>query len=72
MCQHEATCGYFYKQGGVPYSTGERLIQSDLADTLQLIADQGADAFYRGAIAETIVAEREAGGGLIGKQALAA
>jgi len=72
MCQHEATCGYFYKQGGVPYEMGERLIQSDLADTLQLVADQGPDAFYRGAIAEKIVAEMELGGGLIDKQSLAA
>jgi gamma-glutamyltranspeptidase/glutathione hydrolase len=72
MCQDEATCGYFYKQGGVPYSMGERLVQSDLADSLQLIADDGSDAFYRGAIAEKIVAEMEAGGGLIDMPALAA
>ncbi len=61
MCQDEATCDYFYKPGGVPYSMGERWVQSDLADTLQLIADQGADAFYRGEIAEKIVAEMEVG-----------
>jgi gamma-glutamyltranspeptidase/glutathione hydrolase len=72
MCQHDATCGYFYKPGGVPYSMGERWVQSDLADTLQLIADQGPDAFYRGAIAEKIVAEMEAGGGLIDMESLAA
>jgi len=72
MCRHEATCGYFYKDGGVPYEFGERLVQSDLADSLQLIADQGPDAFYRGAIAEKIVAEMENGGGLIDMQALAA
>jgi len=72
MCQDDATCGYFYKPGGVPYSMGERLIQSDLAESLQLIADQGPDAFYRGAIAEKIVAEMEAGGGLIDMESLAA
>ncbi len=72
MCQDEATCEYFYKGGGVPYEMGERLKQSDLADTLQLIADQGPDAFYRGAIAEKIVAEMETGGGLIDMEALAA
>lgn len=72
MCRDEGTCGYFYKDGGVPYEMGERLIQSDLADTLQLIADQGPDAFYRGAIAEKIVAEMESGGGLIDTGALAA
>jgi gamma-glutamyltranspeptidase/glutathione hydrolase len=72
MCEHEATCRYFYKPGGAPYAMGERWVQSDLADTLQLIADQGADAFYRGEIAEKIVAEMEAGGGLIDKESLAA
>jgi gamma-glutamyltranspeptidase/glutathione hydrolase len=72
MCQDEATCGYFYKPGGVPYSMGELWVQSDLADTLQLIAEHGADAFYRGEIAEKIVAEMEAGGGMIDKESLAA
>jgi gamma-glutamyltranspeptidase/glutathione hydrolase len=71
MCRDAATCGYFYKDGGVPYEFGERLVQSDLADSLQLIADEGPDAFYKGAIAAKIVAEMESGGGLIDKQALA-
>jgi hypothetical protein len=30
MCRNEATCRYFYKDGGVPYEMGERLVQSDL------------------------------------------
>ena len=71
LCQHAATCGYFYKDGGVPYEFGERLVQSDLADSLALIADEGPDAFYKGAIAEKIVAEMQSGGGLIDMQALA-
>jgi len=72
MCGDEGSCGYFYKVGGVPYEFGERLAQADLADSLQLIADEGPDAFYRGAIAEKIVAEMESGGGLIDMQSLAA
>lgn len=71
-CRNEATCGYFYKPGQVPYEMGERLVQSDLANSLQLIAEQGPDAFYRGAIAEKIVAEMEAGDGLIDMASLAA
>jgi len=71
MCRHAVTCGYFYKPGGETYDMGERLVQSDLADSLQLIADEGPDVFYRGAIAEKIVAEMESGGGLIDMQALA-
>jgi len=72
MCADEATCGYFYKANGEPYAFGERLVQSDLAATLQLIADNGPDAFYRGRIADMIVAEMEAGGGLVDKAGLAA
>jgi gamma-glutamyltranspeptidase/glutathione hydrolase len=71
-CRNAVTCTYFYKQGGVPYEFGERLVQSDLANTLQLIADDGPDAFYKGAIAEKIVAEMQAGGGLIDMESLAA
>ena len=72
MCRDEASCGYFYKPGGVPYSMGETLVQADLAWSLQQIADEGPDAFYRGAIAEKIVAEMERGGGLIDRESLAA
>lgn len=72
LCADAASCGYFYKAGGVPYTMGERLVQSDLAATLALIADQGPDAFYRGAIADRIVAEMERGGGFIDHEALAA
>jgi gamma-glutamyltranspeptidase/glutathione hydrolase len=72
MCEQEASCAYFYKPDGNAYEFGERLVQSDLADTLALIAEQGPDAFYRGAIAEKIVAEMESGGGLIDKASLAA
>jgi gamma-glutamyltranspeptidase/glutathione hydrolase len=71
-CRNDATCRYFYKGDGEPYEFGDRLVQSDLADTLQLIADQGSDAFYKGAIARKIVAEMEAGGGLIDLASLAA
>ncbi len=72
MCRDEATCRYFYKAGGVPYLPGELLIQSDLADSLQLVADEGPNAFYLGEIAEKIIAEMKAGGGLIDGEALAA
>jgi gamma-glutamyltranspeptidase/glutathione hydrolase len=71
-CRDSTTCAYLYKKDGVPYEMGERLIQPDLANTLQLIADEGADAFYRGAIAEKIVAQMERGGGLVDLESLAA
>jgi gamma-glutamyltranspeptidase/glutathione hydrolase len=45
--------------------------QPDLARTLRLIADSGPDVFYRGQIADLIVAEMLRGGGLITKEDLA-
>jgi len=44
--------------------------QPDLARTLQLISDSGPDVFYRGQIADLIVAEMQRGGGLITKDDL--
>jgi len=72
MCRDGATCEYFYKPGGVPYQMGELLVQSDLGDSLQSIADEGPDAFYRGSVAEKIVTEMKRGDGLIDMAALAA
>jgi gamma-glutamyltranspeptidase / glutathione hydrolase len=46
--------------------------QTDLARTLQLISDSGPDVFYRGQIADLIVAEMQRGGGLITKNDLRA
>jgi gamma-glutamyltranspeptidase/glutathione hydrolase len=44
--------------------------QPDLARTLQLISDSGPDVFYRGQIADLIVAEMQRGAGLITKDDL--
>ena len=46
--------------------------QPDLAATLEAIRDHGADGFYRGRVADLIVAEMERGGGLISQEDLAA
>jgi gamma-glutamyltranspeptidase/glutathione hydrolase len=55
----------FFKEGDAPYEAGEILVQTDLAESLQLIADTGPEAFYQGAIAEKIAADMAANGGLI-------
>src|SRR3989442_6504397 len=44
--------------------------QPDLARTLQLISDSGPDVFYRGQVADLIVAEMQRGGGLLTKDDL--
>jgi gamma-glutamyltranspeptidase/glutathione hydrolase len=53
------------RKDGKPWSSGDRLVQPDLAHTLRRLAVDGPDAFYRGPIAELIVAEMKTGGGLI-------
>jgi len=56
---------------GAPPPVGSRLVQPQLAATLRSIATSGSGAFYRGAIADSIVAEMQRSGGLITKQDLA-
>ena len=57
--------------GGAPLAPGSRLVQPDLARTLRLIAERGTDAFYRGEVADSLVAEMRRGGGIITKEDLA-
>ena len=72
-----ATNGYgefhrvFDKPGGGLWHAGDRLIQPDLARTLQLLADGGPEVFYKGTIADEIVAEMARGKGLITAEDLA-
>lgn len=63
----ESTKAIFFKDGE-PLTSGDRLIQKDLAHSLKLIAKQGSKAFYQGEIAEKIVKEMEKHGGLISMQ----
>ncbi len=50
---------------GKPWQRGDRLIQTDLARTLQGIAANGADSFYKGTAARRIVAASTAHGGIM-------
>lgn len=51
-------------KGGEAPAIGARMSQPALAKTLQIIADQGRDGFYTGAVAEDIVASLNKLGGL--------
>lgn len=57
--------------GGNPPRVGDRLVQSDLAETLRRIATDGAAGFYHGTTAALIEAEMQRGGGLINREDLA-
>lgn len=56
MGRWPATQAVFWRNGA-PLQSGQRLVQKDLAQSLRLISQQGAKAFYQGAIAQKIVAE---------------
>jgi gamma-glutamyltranspeptidase / glutathione hydrolase len=55
----------FLKADGTALRAGDNLVQRDLATTLRAIAYNGPSAFYRGPIAEKIVASVRAAGGLM-------
>jgi len=61
----------FGKPGGGAWKPGDRLVQPELAETLEQIAERGPDAFYLGRTADQIAAEMRQGGGLITKDDLA-
>jgi len=61
----------FAPPDGAAWQPGQRLVQSELARTLRLVAVEGAETFYRGPIAQAIAAEMRAGGGLITAEDLA-
>jgi gamma-glutamyltranspeptidase / glutathione hydrolase len=54
----------FVKKKGM-WVPGDTIRQPDLAKTLQLIKQKGRDGFYKGEVAEKIVAEMKRGNGLI-------
>jgi gamma-glutamyltranspeptidase / glutathione hydrolase len=60
---------YSYRPAGM--LPGDRQTYPDLARSLELIAKQGPDAFYRGAIAQAIADDMKANGGLITREDLA-
>ncbi len=61
-----------YLPNGHPPAPGDTLRQPNLAATLKLIADSGPEPFYRGKIADQIVATMQEYGGLITHEDLAA
>lgn len=60
-----------YGNAGKPWKEGERF-HSPLGKVLKLIAQRGADGFYRGEVADAIVAEIQRGGGIMTLDDLAA
>lgn len=60
---YKDTTAYFFDKSGAALKAGTQLKNPAYAETLALLADGGADAFYKGKIAEAIVKTvREAAG----------
>lgn len=72
MAPFSASVAAYGKRGGGEWAAGDRLVLADLAKTLAAIADQGADGFYKGPVAEMIAADMAANGGIITQDDLAA
>ncbi|MBL6745926.1 MAG: gamma-glutamyltransferase [Pseudomonadales bacterium] len=70
--QYPASERKFIKADGSFYELGEIWVQPDLAHTLELIRDNGADGFYRGENAERLASFMTDIGGLITEEDLAA
>ena len=64
MQKYPASVAQFSRKG-VPYEMGDILRQTDLADTLERIAENGPRGFYEGRTAQLIAREMKANGGLI-------
>ena len=55
----------FLRPDGAPLAQGDRLVQSDLAGTLERVARDGAQGFYEGEMAERLAASIRAAGGIM-------
>ncbi|MBY8976774.1 gamma-glutamyltransferase [Rhodobacteraceae bacterium NNCM2] len=55
----------YCRADGSPKQVGDRVENPDLANTLETIAREGADAFYSGRIASAIVGDMRSNGGLL-------
>lgn len=61
----DAEIARLYLPGGRIPEAGTRLANADLANTLAQVAQHGRDGFYRGPVAEAIVAASRRGGGVL-------
>ncbi|CAM5546440.1 Glutathione hydrolase proenzyme OS=Rhodanobacter lindaniclasticus OX=75310 GN=B1991_08325 PE=3 SV=1 [Rhodanobacter lindaniclasticus] len=64
FARHPNVAAIFLNEGK-PFVVGQRLVQKQLAHTLELIADGGTEAFYHGPIAAAVVKASEANGGIL-------
>lgn len=65
LFKQDAPTAAIFLNHGRPFNVGDKLVQKDLARTLRAISERGVDGFYRGPVAQAIVASSQAGKGII-------
>jgi len=65
LAKNPAAAAIFLKNGNQPFEEGDKLVQTDLADSLSLISKDGPSAFYKGPIADKIVKASIANKGIL-------
>jgi gamma-glutamyltranspeptidase/glutathione hydrolase len=63
ILRHTPEANEIYDNNDGPLGVGDNLVQTDLADTLELLAENGAQELYTGELGAKIVAHIRAGGG---------
>jgi gamma-glutamyltranspeptidase / glutathione hydrolase len=71
MLTTTAACAAIFTRDGRVPAIGERIVQPDLARTLRVLADDGPDAFYTGAIGRRLARDLEAHGAPVTAEDLA-
>ena len=65
FAENPALAAIFLRPDHTPFQPGDRLVQTDLANTLQSISDAGPGAFYRGAFPQTAATAAAAANGIL-------
>lgn len=69
MRQYEEL-GKLYLKDSLPYELGDTIKNPDLAKTLEIIIDKGADGFYKGEVAEAMIEASAKYGGILSQEDL--
>src|SRR5436309_12173486 len=70
ILRHSPESRAVYERKGERLGAGDQLVQTDLAQTLELLAEEGADVFYRGDLANRIADHVHEHGGCLTRQDL--
>ena len=65
IVEFEGTKAHFLNKEGNAFQAGELVVQKALANTLKQIAEKGKAGFYEGVVAQKMVADIQANGGIL-------